>query len=55
MYAMASIENPTHEDGRIVRGNGYADEARQVARNTLTLAKAIRKSDIRWDYDQSAN
>ncbi len=55
MYAMASIENPTHEDGRIVRDSGYAEEARQVARNTLTLAKAIRKSDIRWGYDQSSN
>lgn len=55
MYAMASIEHPTHEDKRIVRDSGYAEEARQVALNTLTLAKALRKSDSRWEYDQSSN
>jgi multimeric flavodoxin WrbA len=55
MYAMASIEHPTHEDGRIVRDIGYAEEARQVARNTLSLAKALRKSDSRWEYDSSSN
>ena len=55
MYAMASIENPTHEDGRIVRDSGYVEEARQVAQNTLTIAKALRKSDIRWEYDSSSN
>jgi hypothetical protein len=55
LYAMASIEHPTHEDKRIVRDSGYAEEVRQVARNTLTLAKSLRKSDSRWEYDPSAN
>ena len=55
MYAMASIENPTHEDGRIVRDSGYAEDARRVARNTLTLAQALRKTSPAWEYDQSSN
>lgn len=55
MYAMASIEHPTHEDGRVVRDSGYAEEARQVARNTLTLAQSLRKTNPLWEYDSSAN
>jgi hypothetical protein len=55
MYAMGSIEYPTYEDKRIIRDSGYAEEAREVARNTLILAKTLQKSYPRWEYDSSAN
>jgi len=55
MYAMSSITNPTYKDKNIVTGSVYVDDARKVARNTLMMAKAMRKKPIEWAYDNSSN
>lgn len=55
MYAMSSITNPTCEDKKIVTGQTYIDDAKKVAQNTLLMARAVRKEQIHWKYDSSAN
>jgi len=55
MYAMSSITRPTFEDKKIVTDQVYIADAKNLAQNTLTMAKAIRKESINWKYDPSSN
>jgi len=56
MYAMSSVLFDTSKDKPIVTSSTYIEEARQVARNTLTLAKLLRKEKTTaWLYDNSAD
>ncbi|MFA5188394.1 MAG: flavodoxin family protein [Patescibacteria group bacterium] len=56
MYAMSSVLLDTAEDKPIVTSPAYIEEAKQIARNTLTLAKLLRKEKTTaWLYDNSAD
>lgn len=55
MYAMSSITNPTYKDKEIVTGSVYVDDAKKLAKNVLTMAKAIRSETINWQTDPSSN
>ncbi len=55
IYAMSSITNPTYKDKKVVTGSVYINDAKQVAQNTLMMAKALRQKTIDWRYDHSAN
>ena len=55
MYAMSSITNPTYKDKDIVTGSIYTEDAKKLARNTLMMAKSLRKEPIEWTYDHSSN
>ena len=55
-YAMGEVLYPTHVDKIISHNKSHIEEARNVARNTLTLAKALRKTkNTSWSHDYSAN
>lgn len=55
MYAMSSILNGTYKDREFVTGEPFVEEARDLARNVMAMALALRKENPRWHYDYSAN
>ncbi len=55
MYAMSSILNGTYADKKFVTSKAFIEEARDLARNVLALAKMSRKEKPEWRYDCSAN
>ncbi len=56
MYAMASISNPTFKDKKLVTQSEYAEWARDVAQNALTMAKKLKGMGRQgWKYDKSSN
>lgn len=56
MYAMGNVSFSTNNDPKIVRSQVFITEARHIARNTYTLAKALmnnKKTD--WQHDYASN
>ncbi|MFA6096521.1 MAG: flavodoxin family protein [Candidatus Paceibacterota bacterium] len=56
MYAMSSIAYPTFKDKGIVTDEAFLEDARKIARNTMTCAKNLKNfNEFGWKYDNSSN
>lgn len=56
MYAMSSILYPTYRDKSIVTSSEFIEDAKKIARNTMTTAQLLRKTNkFQWKYDYSSN
>jgi multimeric flavodoxin WrbA len=56
MYAMSSAIRPTHEDKKIVTGDFFVEEVKELASNVLSAAKLSKSfGAANWHYDNSIN
>lgn len=56
VYAMTSLVNPTYKDKRLLNNKIYGDEVKELAENTVLMAKLVQKlGKQNWRYDYSSN
>lgn len=55
MYAMGSILTGTYADKKLLTGEAFVKEARDLAKNLITMATLLRKNEADWIYDNSAD
>jgi len=50
VYAMATVQNPTHEDKKFLNDKIYINEVRDLAENSVSMAKLVKNKNWRYDY-----